>query len=319
LLDYLQSNFGYTGDASDAPGFFEALPIEQQRSFLLQVYFDELRNSDIQFGDPTSLHFKSYITSKTAIATLFPTQSSTGGGITLFGGSGIRTDFGGDVTLLTPAGATTLGEATGPQPEEGTGPNSDRPGVLTQGTGNVDIFSQGSVILGQSRIFTTFGGRIVIWSAQGDINAGRGAKTTQLFSAAQISYDDFGRVTLTPGVPTSGAGIATLAPIPGTAPAELDLVAPEGTIDAGEAGIRASGNANLAALTIVNAANVQVGGKATGLPTIAAPNVSALSAASATAAAAAQTAQAASAASGAQNNQSVPSNITVDVIGFGEP
>jgi len=69
----------------------------------------------------------------------------------------------------------------------------------------------------------------------------------------------------------------------------------------------------------VNAANIQVGGKSTGLPTVAAPNVSALSAASATAAAAAQTAQdAAAAAAGGQNTQAVPSTISVDVLGFGE-
>jgi hypothetical protein len=124
---------------------------------------------------------------------------------------------------------------------------------------------------------------------------------------------------LTPGIPTSGAGIATLAPIPGTPTAFIDLVAPVGVIDAGEAGIRVSGNLNIAALAIVNAANVQVGGKSTGLPTIAAPNVSALSAASGTAAAAAQSAQGAANAAGAQSAQQVPSTITVELIGFGEP
>jgi hypothetical protein len=232
---------------------------------------------------------------------------------TLIGNSGIRSDFGGTVTLLTPNGATTLGNTNQPSSIP-----VDPPGVLTQGTGDVDIFSQGSVILGQSRVFTTFGGSIVIWSAAGDINAGRGSRTTQLVSTPVIEYDAFGRVTLTPGIPTSGAGIATLAPIPGTPPGDVDLIAPLGVIDAGEAGIRVSGNANLAALTVVNAANVQVGGKSTGLPTIAAPNVSALSAASATAASAAQSAQGAAVAAGTQNNQSTPSTITVELVGFGD-
>ena len=311
LLDYLRTEFDYTGGVAGAPGFFEALPIEQQRAFLLEIYFDELRDSGREFTDPTSVRYKSYIRGRTAIATLFPPGATSSGDITLFGDSGIRTDFGGTVALLSPAGATTLGVATGPQPGASSG-------VLTQGTGDVDIFSLGSVILGQSRVFTTFGGSIVIWSATGDINAGRGSKTTQLVSTPLIQYDAFGRVTLTPGIPTSGAGIATLAPIPGTPQGDVDLIAPLGVIDAGEAGIRVSGNANLAALTVVNAANVQVGGKSTGLPAIAAPNVSALSAASATAAAAAQSAQEAAAAAGTQNNQSTPSTITVELLGFGD-
>ncbi|MGL1544395.1 filamentous hemagglutinin family protein, partial [Vibrio parahaemolyticus] len=49
-----------------------------------------------------------------------------------------------------------------------------------------------------------------------------------------------------PSVPTTGAGIATLNPIPEVRPGNVDLIAPLGTIDAGEAGIRVSGNVNLA-------------------------------------------------------------------------
>ncbi len=66
--------------------------------------------------------------------------------------------------------------------------------------------------------------------------------------------------TLAPQVPSSGAGIATLNPIPEVAAGDIDLIAPLGTIDAGEAGIRVSGNINLAALQMVNAANIQVQG-----------------------------------------------------------
>ena len=123
---------------------------------------------------------------------------------------------------------------------------------------------------------------------------------------------------MTPGIPTSGAGIATLAPIPGTPRGDVNLVAPLGIIDAGEAGIRVSGNANLTALSVVNAANAQVGGKSSGLPTVAVPNVAALSAAGATAAAAAQSGQQASASAGARDNQNTPSVITVELVGYGD-
>jgi hypothetical protein len=139
-------------------------------------------------------------------------------------------------------------------------------GLLTFGSGDINIYSLGSVLLGQSRIFTTFGGAITIWSADGDINSGRGAKTTVVYQPPLVAYDLYGDITLSPSAPTTGAGIATLAPFAEVPPGNVYLVAPLGTIDAGEAGIRVSGNAYLAALHIVNADNIQVQGKAFGLP-----------------------------------------------------
>jgi len=93
----------------------------------------------------------------------------------------------------------------------------------------------------------------------------------------------------------------------------VNLIAPVGVIDAGEAGIRASGNANLAALTVLNGANIQAQGKVTGLPVIAVPNVAAETAAAAASGAAQQAAQ--QAVSGNQN--AAPVIITVEVIGYG--
>jgi Filamentous haemagglutinin family outer membrane protein len=204
-----------------------------------------------------------------------------------------------------------VGLAAGVPPPAGTG-------VLTEGGGDIDIYSLGDVALGQSRIFTILGGNVLVWSATGNINAGRGANTTSASTPVNYAYDQFGNITLAPSATVAGAGIATLAPLAGTAPGDLNLVAPEGIIDAGEAGIRASGNANLAALTVVNAANVQVTGKATGLPTVAVPNVGAISAASAAGAAASQSAQQmAQAGTGTATGQT-PSNIVVEVTGFGE-
>ena len=69
-------------------------------------------------------------------------------------------------------------------------------------------------------------------------------------------------------------------PIPEIPAGDVDLIAPLGTIDAGEAGIRVSGNVNLAALQVVNAANIQVKGDAVGIPAVAAVNTGALTAAS---------------------------------------
>ncbi|WZB77100.1 filamentous hemagglutinin family protein [Achromobacter insuavis] len=164
---------------------------------------------------------------------------------------------------------------------------------------------------------TTFGGNILGWSAEGDINSGRGSKSTVVYTPQRRLYDDVGNVTLSPTVPSTGAGIATLDPIPEVRPGDVDLVAPLGTIDAGEAGIRYSGNVNLAALQVVNAANVVGQGKATGVPTLAAVNVAALTSASAAAAGATQSAQDTTRQQQNAARRNLPSIINVQILGYG--
>ncbi len=210
---------------------------------------------------------------------------------------------------LTPGGQQVFGI-------EGEAPPSTA-GVITQGQGNIQLYSLGSILLGQSRIMTTFGGGILGWSAEGDINAGRGSKTTVVYTPPKREYDQWGNVALSSVVPSTGAGIATLAPIPEVPAGDIDLIAPLGTIDAGEAGIRVSGNVNLAALQVINAENIQVQGEATGIPTVAAVNVAALTNASAAASQATTAAQDVMQRERAVARQNLPSIFTVRVLGFG--
>jgi len=121
----------------------------------------------------------------------------------------------------------------------------------------------------------------------------------------------------------TGGGIGVLATVVGVPPGSVDLIAPLGTIDAGDAGIRATGNLNLAAVSVLNASNISVGGSSSGAPAapaVSAPNIGGLTAASNTAASnntAAATAASQQNAAKPQVAQSLPNVITVEVLGYG--
>jgi hypothetical protein len=125
----------------------------------------------------------------------------------------------------------------------------------------------------------------------------------------------------------TGGGIGVLAAVAGVTAGNVDLIAPIGFIDAGDAGIRSTGNLNLAAKEILNADNILVGGIAVGAPPAAppaaapaaAPPASAPPAGANSAAAAnnntADTASRNNAAAG-QGDQA-PSIFSIDILGYG--
>ncbi|WHQ43790.1 filamentous haemagglutinin family protein [Alcaligenes faecalis] len=310
LVEWLDERYGFSGTVDEAQTYFWALAPEQQRIFARQVYFAELKAGGREFNDAEGPRYGSYLRGRNAIAALFPEKNAAGeaivyqGDLLIYGDAGIHTNLGGDVHVLTPGGAQTYG-VEGPSPG-GTA------GVITRGEGDIHMYSLGSILLGQSRIMTAAGGDILGWSAEGDINAGRGSKTTLVYAPPRRVYDAFGNVEITPDVPATGAGIATLNR------GDVDLIAPLGTIDAGEAGIRVAGNVNVAALHVVNADNIQVQGDAKGVPVVASVNTGALTSASAAASSAASAAQDTVARSRAEARQNLPSIVTVQILGFGD-
>jgi hypothetical protein len=112
---------------------------------------------------------------------------------------------------------------------------------------------------------------------------------------------------------TTGAGIAALQATPTTPPSDVFLIAPRGTVDAGAAGIRVSGNFSVAALQVLNTANIQVQGTTTGITTVQAPNTGALTTASNATAATQQATLPAASNSGSDR----PWIIIVEVLGYG--
>ena len=225
----------------------------------------------------------------------------------------IRTKTGGDISLLAPGGALNLGFDL---PSTRLAP----PGILTEYGGNIGIFTHESVNVGALRIFTLRGGNEIIWSTVGDIAAGRASKTVQSAPPTQVLVDPQSANVKTnlAGLATGG-GIGVLATVAGLPPGDVDLIAPVGAIDAGDAGIRASGNLNVAARVVLNASNIQTGGTAVGTPPPPAPpNISGLASAANTSASAASGASEVSRRTVTESPVTVlPSLITVEVLGYG--
>jgi hypothetical protein len=187
--------------------------------------------------------------------------------------SQVRTLGGGDIGVYTPYGGLDVGLANQPPgtPHKGAGGL----GIVTQDSGSVRGVAAENMNVNASRIFTVGGGDIVLWSSFGNIDAGKGAKTVAVVPPPSFQFDSSGKLEITLSGATSGSGIGALLTGPGQVPGNVDLIAPVGIVDAGDAGIRASGNLNIAAAQVLNAANIAVGGTATGVPVTDVPTISA--------------------------------------------
>jgi hypothetical protein len=122
------------------------------------------------------------------------------------------------------------------------------------------------VLVNQSRVFTLGGGDIAVWSTLGDIDAGRGAKSAISAPPPRVIIDAQGNVQVDFGAAVAGSGIRTILTGANTHPGDVDLIAPAGIVNAGDAGIGSAGNINVAAQQVVGIDNIQVGGSSTGVP-----------------------------------------------------
>jgi filamentous hemagglutinin family protein len=315
---------------------FQALPSYVQQLFVEQVFFQVLTDVGKDYNNPASPYFQQYARGFTAINTLFPaslgyTANNLGGGSNGANAlvdtgnldirnSTIQTQQGGNVSILGPGGEALIGSSSAPPAIVNgnrviAGPGTQ--GILTLEQGNINIFTDQSLLLAQSRVFTEQGGNITIWSSNGNINAGEGATSVADVPAPEYVCDVNHFCTLDAKGEVTGAGIGTLQTIPDAPTGNANLLAPRGTVDAGAAGIRVSGDLNVAALQVLNAANIQVQGKSTGVPTVAAVDTGALTAASAATSAVTQIAQnlVRNNAGGVQQRHWI---ITVQVEGFGD-
>lgn len=328
---------------------FQGLGALTQRQFLIKdVYFNELAQTSI----PTSPSYLVYSRGYQAVNTLFPgtagyTQNSLAGGpagaSTLIhtGNLDLRlatlqSAQGGDVFILGPGGEVLAGSTVSTAAQASrraylggalySGSVVDAPlastitkiptgyeGVLTLRGGNIDSFTDADFLLNQSRAFTEQGGDVTIWSSNADVNAGQGPRTSVDIPPVVVLIDQNAHSEINTGSAVSGAGIAAFQPDPTAQAPDVFLIAPRGTVDAGDAGVRSAGNLFVAAFAIANATGFQAQGATSGVQSNASVNIGAQAGADAASAAAAQAAQAVASSQHAQSERPL---IIVDVLGY---
>jgi filamentous hemagglutinin family protein len=197
-----------------------------------------------QVTDGPQAKFDAYQRGFNAIETLFPGSKERSN--IQMGSSNIKSLQNSALTLVVPHGGLNVGQLTGENN------NAANLGIVTSAGGDINAITRDSIEVNQSRIFTVGKGDMLLWSSFGDIDAGKGAKTV-VGAPPPVYRVVNGKVEVDTSGSFSGSGIAALDP-----DSELHLYAPRGTINAGDAGIRALGKLSLGADRIVGANDIKL-------------------------------------------------------------
>jgi len=304
----------------------------QLNAILLPVFFDEIKASGSASAGAENLSNQRGFA---AIDTLFK-GSDWQGDLSLFF-STLQTQDGGDINLLVPGGLADVGLAVAVS--SGV-KDAEKLGIIVKRDGNINAMVHNNFQVNTSRVFTLDGGDILIWSSTGDIDAGRGAKSALSLPPPAISFDEKGNLVIEFPAAVSGSGIRTAASsleplkpgrdgktrktnaLGGRLPGDVFLIAPDGVVDAGEAGIGAT-NVTISATAVLGANNIQVGGVGTGVPVASVGSVAAgLTGASNLSAGVSQMAENSVATNDSEKNammkNAVLGMLSVEVLGFGE-
>jgi len=256
LVSFVAAQTGQAGlDLAQSLTAFQGLAAERRLVFTNQVLLGEIRNagraaSALSGTDRDAAYARAY----DALAVVFP-DAGTDGNLQM-GSSQLRTYQNSAINVLTPRGGVNVGELA----SSSTPKSASALGIVTGAGGDISMAVRDNVDVNQSRVFTVGKGDLLIWSSDGNIDAGRGAKTVTGAPPPVFRFVDGNFVIDTSGS-YSGSGIAVL-----DASSTLDLYAPVGEINAGDAGIKSLGNAFLGAARFVGADNLSVGGVSVGAP-----------------------------------------------------
>ena len=257
LVAFVQEQTGRSGlSPAEALQAFAALAPERQWIFTSHVLFEQVRSAGraataLTGADREAAYQKAY----DAIDVVFPAAGSNGD--LNMGSSQVSSLQGAEILMLSPRGGINVGElASGPNPKP-----SNELGIVTAAGGDISLLVRDNVLVNQSRVFTVGKGDLLMWASDGNLDAGRGAKTVTGAPPPVFRLDSQGNFVIDTSGSFTGSGIAVL-----DASSTLDLYAPKGEINAGDAGIKSLGNAFFGASHFVGADNLSIGGVAVGAP-----------------------------------------------------
>jgi hypothetical protein len=195
---------------ADIQTAFDALSPGQQQLYALDIFYLVLRDSG-RDRNSGAAGDSDYENGYKAIAALFPGSAADAGDLSLTSRE-IKTTNGGNISLLAPGGQLNVGlNVAGVQPID--------QGILTEDGGNISIFANGSVNVGTSRIFTLNGGNEIIWSTNGNVDAGASSKTVQSAPPTRVLVDpQSGAVETDLAGLATGGGIGVLETVVGAPP-----------------------------------------------------------------------------------------------------
>ena len=316
LISYVNSNGRpqATTAAQAYDYFVNTMSQPQQAAFVRQVFFSELKSTG-----RNAVNTGNYQRGYDAISSLYPAAVYTGKGDVNLYASQIKTLRGGDINILIPGGGVNAGlaktSATGPQK------TAAELGIVTVKEGNVNAYVNNDFLVNQSRVFTIQGGDILMWSSYGSIDAGKGSKTASSTPPPLLVVDPkTGLFSVDATNSIVGSGIRVLLGKKNVKPGSVDLIAPTGTINAGDAGIGSAGNITLAAANISGADNINFGGTGAGVPvaSVAVATVSGVGALQDANKAGDQATQNLSNGNGVDIKEFTPTFVTVEVLQLGD-
>lgn len=269
LVNFLQGRVAQPlSTKAQALTAFASLPLDEQYELSQQILFDEIRSGGRSAAAAGPTH-GDYTRSFTALETLFP-KSTTRDAPTAYPGSlslyfsQIYTLDGGNISMITPGGSVNVGLST-PPASFGISKAPSQLGIVAQSVGDISSVSSGDFLVNQSRVFAANGGDILVWSTDGNIDAGRGAKTAISAPPPTITFTAQGQIQTTFPAALVGSGIQALATTADIKPGDVDLYAPRGVVNASDAGIVA-GNLTIGATAVLGRDNITVSGVSVGVP-----------------------------------------------------
>ena len=306
--------------------FRDVLPQLPQGKDLQQIFVDQVFFAELKaVGTSGSYAFNKPSFGYRMVETMFPASlgytqndNASNGGAGTLAHTGdlnllhatIQTQRGGSISLFGPGGSIIVGSLAPESNDNLKGPRNL--GILTLGGGAINTFTDANLLVNASRVLTVLGGDILAWSSNGNLDAGRGARTTLSLPPLNVTFDSNDFQSIDAAGLVSGSGIGVLKSTAFSDTSDVYLFAPRGVIDAGDAGVRSSGRAFFIAPVVVNAGSISAAG-GTNLPTVQLPNVGGITAAANSAGGQSKVGETPTAA----GNRDSASIFLVEVIGYG--